>query len=1008
MSIFDKENLVDEMIEAVQSTSPADGEAEYQVAAPVSEVAPSEGGTTLPPAGPGDESSDIPKSGANDDGGTKKSAQIKSTNLVGYETLIVLDGNVQTTAYKNGLPPTITRIPETLKDEENYSSVDLLRYNLGKFFYRSPDKKFTFIDPSLSLGENNISTNLTIKNTTKDNFANIIKYNFASLNASSLAKTSSPTSIEYREQGNFSLTRTLGPDETYFPPDIESFKNFILRDNLYALGLGTSNPFGYDDHTFVFKHPYDKTTSDELGVVKVLYSDVKSHYNFYQKSYEASFTSPVDNELPLELYLPNFNVILAEKNNSINSAQLEDTNKISNDKNYSVHTTLDGRIEKNILRPLQKNDPAYSETSEGRSGNEYFEFWGKTFRRLSLEVTSNSNMKAASRKFENVIYPLESLKDNDISITKRSFPFYNEIKFNTDTNTQVADILKRSNLFDVLIAYYIDKQKEFKRFHTYQQKVALNNLDEPVESTIFPLTINGENYSICDFNQFVDQVINLFAGPQTPEEAVSEALQGLGPDVDPESPPSGGLAGYALRNALSNIQNRTISLGSEKSLDEEIDLLTMNPLDALIAKIKFLSLYNSVVKENSRTFKDIMRGRTCYSETLFYRIEKTDATGKFIQNFYVLNDSQLIDVELIDTQVVYGKQYNYTIHAIQFVIGNNYNYENLGATMDVIAGSQTPLTEVSAIVRVVNSMSAKLIELPYIMPKSTVVQESPPIAPIVDFVPFRNNDKQVLVLFQNGTGVQHARPEIVKKEDFEAVQKTSKDKDGNVTFKSEGDTTAFEMYRISEYTMPDGPKSLMDFGNPKLSKKVTLSTLDGTPSFLDRISPNTKFWYIFRSLDEKHNDTLEAMNFSNTTNIYQVQAINNEGAIYFTLNTFDKDYFFLRNKTLYGDTLPTKTFRKYLRVKPNFSQSIIDEDPQTGGINFDDPSITESVKDYVENVLYDDVRQIKLGVKEKSVFGFDENNSETDFNQFKIRIISKKTGKKVDIFTRFRKPILQK
>ena len=65
MSIFDKENLVDELIEAVNSTSPADGEAEYQVAAPVSEVAPSEGGTTLPPAGPGDEDSDIPKSGAN-------------------------------------------------------------------------------------------------------------------------------------------------------------------------------------------------------------------------------------------------------------------------------------------------------------------------------------------------------------------------------------------------------------------------------------------------------------------------------------------------------------------------------------------------------------------------------------------------------------------------------------------------------------------------------------------------------------------------------------------------------------------------------------------------------------------------------------------------------------------------------------------------------------------------------------------------------------------------------
>ena len=63
-----------------------------------------------------------------------------------------------------------------------------------------------------------------------------------------------------------------------------------------------------------------------------------------------------------------------------------------------------------------------------------------------------------------------------------------------------------------------------------------------------------------------------------------------------------------------------------------------------------------------------MRGKTCYNETLFYRIEKRDMNGTLIQNFYALNDSQLIDANIIDTQVIYGKEYQYTIFAVQFVL----------------------------------------------------------------------------------------------------------------------------------------------------------------------------------------------------------------------------------------------------------------------------------------------------------------------------------------------------
>ena len=353
---------------------------------------------------------------------------------------------------------------------------------------------------------------------------------------------------------------------------------------------------------------------------------------------------------------------------------------------------------------------------------------------------------------------------------------------------------------------------------------------------------------------------------------------------------------------------------------------------------------------------------------------------------------------------MYGKQYRYKIFAVQFVVGNRYNYKEELKITGPESGPPIFDVEVSAQYRA----SAGLVEVLYVKPKYAAIQESPPLPPVVDFIPYRDNDKEVLILFQNGTGEMSARPEAIKRTDVTAIQSTPKNKDDTVHFRSEGDVTAFEIYRLSEKTLPNGPEKTFDFGDPKLSKKITLSTEDGIPAYVDAISPNTKYWYIFRSLDKKHVDTLEGMNFSNPTNIFEVQMTNEEGAIYFTMNTYDIDYFYHRRELLLDAQKPTKSFRKYLRIKPNFAQTIIDHNPAAGGLDLTNEQLQNSVNEYVENTLNNDTQTIKLGIKEQSVFGFDESNTNKDYNQFKIRIISKKTGRKFDIYTRFRKPILQK
>jgi len=350
---------------------------------------------------------------------------------------------------------------------------------------------------------------------------------------------------------------------------------------------------------------------------------------------------------------------------------------------------------------------------------------------------------------------------------------------------------------------------------------------------------------------------------------------------------------------------------------------------------------------------------------------------------------------------------------VQYVLGNIYSYGELSMSTD-----STDLEEGSgdykAHLRVNSRQNAKLIEIPYVTPSETAVLEAPPLPPNVDFYSYKNEDKKVLIMLQPSAGERRSIPIAIKPEDAIAIANSSIDSEQKVLFKAEGDVEAYEMFRLSEDEFENGPRAITDFGQPGTSKKLTIDAKFGSPSFVDDIKPNKKYWYIFRSLDKKHTNmgsdvtSIDGMDFSNPTNIFEVKLINNDGATYLTVSTYDINYFYLLNERLATSQETNRPFRKYLRIKPAFGQSFINEDPAEGGLDTENLEIKDSIKDYIENSLGDDVRTIKLGSKEQSVFGFHEDNTSADFNQFKIRIISKKTGKKIDVYTRFRKPILQK
>ena len=767
----------------------------------------------------------------------------------------------------------------------------------------------------------------------------------------------------------------------------------------------------HHDHAFILDHPWPPNDRDDLGSIKVLYTEGKAEYNFYQRMYEEALGFLTDNKIEnvtTELFLPNFNVLLQESKtvmteedwNNVKIMSVDgdvDSNQITN-VNYLIHSSLDFGVAARSLRPSKVTQKKHEEL-QGRTGNQYLDSWSKRIIDYPVSTFKNTNLKKVATKFKNIIYPLSALKDDDANILKASFPFYNEINFNTSTSNELADILRNSKLFNLFMLDYIqnvnsspaDLNTRMKdlAFHAYTELLGGKQTLEtynPDFKLVSP-TLEEKNYRIYDFDSFARQV------------------KYLNP---------------SMLGSIEQILDDVISVSGEDNSDANFEILKTDPLMQLIYKMTFSSLYGSFVKEKLRTYRDIIQGQIAYSETLFYRVAKKNSQGDVIQNFYILNDSELDVVNLVDTQIRYGTKYHYEIFAGQLVVGNEYFYkkgpdkpadnstsggnpykvQDHGPMGMGQAGPEQWLFNLMAD----TTQSVVVIELPYDSVNNLQVQESPPVPPNVNFIPYRGIDNKILIALNVGVDEYYDQYIPILPGEAESIDAGAlMNEKGQTLFKSEGDVNAFELFRISELQMPDGPDGYDSFGAPNMAKRLILNRNVGDPTYVDNILPNTKYWYMFRTRDAKHNPLEIAPDFSNPTNVFEVQLINNDGAIYLTVNTYDISFFNEQKLTLEKQSI--KTMRKYLHIQPSFDQTIINTDEDLGGTNFYDTKKIESIKTYVEDNINEHVSDFKLGYTKESVFGNLDND---DNNKFKVRLTSKKTGRKIDIFLRFKKPVLEK
>lgn len=325
--------------------------------------------------------------------------------------------------------------------------------------------------------------------------------------------------------------------------------------------------------------------------------------------------------------------------------------------------------------------------------------------------------------------------------------------------------------------------------------------------------------------------------------------------------------------------------------------------------------------------------------------------------------------------------------------------------------------------------SHKMLALPSATAKA-IIKELPPTPPRVDVVPYQEKADRVYIAFEATTDDYYAVPVGLTQEENNISSQMAKYDDygiegpanlenpaelGSPTsgvvqigdipkavhYKSEGDIQAFESYRISEEDRPFGPISYLDFGDESISQKTILNFKERT-TFIDNIKPNTNYYYIFRSIDTPRSGLIGNIlrrNWSNPTNVYRVRLVKNRDTVYLDMEVQPLKYFMVQAKI--NDKIPSKPFKKYLMLRPALEQTVLNTDDENGGVNYWSNSIYPSIKEWVFGAIGADASLIPLGTTSKTIFGTAKTSSGAGQNKnvgkFKLRLTSKRTGRRVDI-----------
>jgi hypothetical protein len=745
--------------------------------------------------------------------------------------------------------------------------------------------------------------------------------------------------VDDREFGLGTSTEPPAYKEEWFIKDaLSNFADlptgFVFGRDLFE-NLETTPPptQKYTDHTIKSNLPFDINDIDPGSMFSPPFVDLKGEYNFYIEGYEQALT-----EIP-EYKIPNMYSFIVESESESSTV----------DSSISGGGLLDSSAYREFLSEPEGADVRSLKTLK------YFKPW--TAAVLESDTTGS--------EFRNVLF--SSKNSNEIAKygnKKRLFPMYCSIDYSTEFGVNFGRAIKDTSLafsFQKTIADSISGTGDVytQGLDMFQSIEILGKTQRYYrgrtggtprygERQLFKIE-NSEPESTLQIE--IDEWFDRATGP-LPE-----------PVVDMDGATREELE--SARTLLYDINTEDfIVLDSDSSSSVSSD--RSNVLFKSIMSMALSSKLKDLVKLKFRTFEEVMSGAPSYSETVLYRIEKRAGT-RTLQDFYILNSTEADVSTFVDTQVKYNKEYQYKIYAYKLVIGTRYSYQN---------PRRDPADLSSLMMEVVQEPSIRIIETEYFNQKIKIV-DNPPMAPDVDFVPFKDEKNKVRLMLNGSPGQTFRERTSIETELPE----------GKNFYRSDDTISYFEVYRTTEE-----PKSYSDFvGNiiaevyTDVSKETHLKA--SSVSYDDRIKENTKYYYMLRSTDVHGHK-------SYPSEIFQFEIVHDSGVTYPMLEVFHID----ENKGIEYRASAQKMInlipsQRQLSISESTLESLAAPRYATRTLTASDGTTKQQryATGRTGMLTASEVESIKLGDVEESVWG----------KKFRIRATSKKTGRKIEIDVTF-------